>query len=375
MPALTEAYVELSTRSARLKHVIVLSDGAAPWDGLADLTGAMRSDGMTVSSVAVGGDADRSLLEMISELGGGRFYATNDPNNIPQIFVQETSTVARTNLVEEPFRAQPARRSQALRGIDWSATPYLLGYVQTRARRRAEVLLETERGDPLLARWRLGLGRVAVFTSDVKNRWAVEWVRNRVYPQFWAQVIRDLMRVEADEELAMRADVHEGVVRIVVDAIDASDRFINGLESTVEVTLPDGGGELVSLSQTAAGRYEGTFELSTYGSYLLSAEHEADGATVATSFGSFTYPYADEYLSFEPNWDLGRRAASLTGGSIDPSPSELWDPHGEEIEYRKELWPYALFCALLLFIFDLLFRRVRVLSREPVRWNSVVPRA
>ena len=89
---------------------------------------------MTVSTVAVGGDADRSLLEMISDLGGGRFHQTNDPNNIPQIFVQETSTVARTNLVEEPFRPVVTGRSQALRGIDWGST-FLLGYVQTRQRR------------------------------------------------------------------------------------------------------------------------------------------------------------------------------------------------------------------------------------------------
>ncbi len=375
LPALTEAYIELTTYSARLKHVIVLTDGAAPWEGISDITSAMRADGITVSAVAVGGDADRSLLEMIADLGGGRFHATNDPNNIPQIFVQETSTVARTNLVEEPFRAVPGRRSQATRGINWEASPYLLGYVQTSAKSRADVLLETERGDPLLARWRLGMGRVAVFTSDLKNRWAVEWVRSRMYPQFWAQVVRDMMRTESEEELAMHAEIREGVARITVDAIDEADRFINGLTSVVEVTQPDGTRVDVALPQVAAGRYQGDLELTQYGPYLLRAEHALDGNSIASSFGSVTYPYPDEFLTFEPTPELGRRAAALTGGTVDPTPEALWDPNGEEIEYRRELWPYALFAALALFFVDLLFRRVRVMSRKPVAWGKVAGRA
>ena len=372
LPALTEAYIELSTRSARLKHVIVLTDGAAPWEGISDITSAMRSEGITVSSVGVGGDAERSLLEMIAELGGGRFYATNDPNNIPQIFVQETAMVSRTNLVEEPFRAVPGRRSGATRGINWDAAPYLLGYVQTRAKSRAQVLLETERGDPLLARWRVGMGHVGVFTSDLKNRWAVEWVRESIYPQFWAQTIRDMMRVESEEELAMHTEVREGIARITIDAIDESDRFINGLQSEIEITHPDGSRARFPLHQVAAGRYQAEVELPEYGPYLLQAEHSLEGDTIATSFGSVTYPYPDEYLTFEATPEVGRRVAELTGGEVNPTVEALWDPLGEEVEYRRELWPFVLFAALGLFILDLLFRRVRVLSRKPVRWRSVV---
>ncbi len=374
-PALQEAFLEMMTTRARLKHVIVLTDGQAPWDGIADLASAMRAEGMTVSSVAVGREADRALLEMVAELGGGRFHATNDPNNIPQIFMQETTQVARTNLVEEPFRAVPVRRGQALRGINWESAPYLLGYVQTQARRGAEVYLETERGDPLYARWRVGLGRVAVFTSDIKNRWAVEWVRSSMYPQFWAQVVRDLMRVETEDTLDMDATIRDGVARIVVDAIDSGDRFVNGLESTVEVIGPDGSRESLELQQVAAGLYEATYELPAYGPYRLEAEHTLDGDTVAVSFGALTWPYPDEYQTFEPRVETGRRAAALTGGGIDPTPDELWDPGDELTEYRDELWPHALFAALALFVLDLLMRRVRLFGRRPIAWRSVLPSA
>jgi Ca-activated chloride channel family protein len=374
LPGLMDAYIALSERPVRLRHCIVLTDGAAPWDGISDLTTAMRNENMTVSSVAIGADADRSLLEMIAELGGGRFHATNDPNNIPQIFVQETSSVARTNLVDEPFRAVPSRRSQSIAGINWNSSPYLLGYVQTQARERAEVILKTERGDPLYARWRVGLGKVAVFTSDLKNRWAVEWVRNAIYPQFWTQAIRDLMRAETQEQLAMTSEVREGKARIVVDAIDQADRFINGLESIVRVSQPDGTRVDVTLQQTAAGRYEAEFELPEFGSYLFEAEHQREGRTVATSFGSLTYAYPEELLSTEVNFELGRAAAAVTSGRLNPTTAELWDPEGKTTEFRKELWPQVLFVGLGLWLLDLLFRRVRIGSSKPIPWAKVIVR-
>jgi uncharacterized protein YegL len=373
-PAMVEAYAEMIGTPARIRHVIVLTDGQAPWNGISEITSNLRSDGITVSSVAVGREADRSLLEMISELGGGRFYATNDPNNIPQIFVQETSQVARTNLVEEPFRPVPNRRSQALRGIDWTQVPYLLGYVQTRARPTAEVLLETENGEPLLARWRQGLGRVGVFTSDIKNRWSVEWVRSRVYPQFWAQVVRDMMRVRSEDTLAMDVRIHNGEARIIVDAIDNNDRFINQLQSHAEITGPAGTSIAVDLLQTAAGRYEAVVPLPEYGPYQVEAEHELDGDTVAISFASMTYPYPDELQTVEPRPELGRRAAQLGGGSINPTPAELWDAGDDLAEFKQELWPYALFAALALLIIDLLMRRVRMFGLKPIAWSRAIAR-
>jgi Ca-activated chloride channel family protein len=370
-PALQEAYLAMLDTAARIKHVIVLTDGQAPWDGIADITSSMRSDGITVSSVAVGREADSALLEMIAELGGGRFYQTNDPGNIPQIFVQETSQVARTNLVEEPFRAITSGRAAALRGIAWESAPYLLGYVRTQPKRGAELLLTTEQGDPLFARWRQGLGRVAVFTSDIKNRWAVEWVRSPLYPQFWAQAVRDMMRVQSSDELGMDAVVREGRAHIVVDAIDASDRFLNGLRSTVDITAPDGARSQVELRQVAAGRYEAVVPLASFGPYQLQAEHTLDGSVVATSFGAVTYPYPDEYLAVEPRPALARQAMATTGGLIDPAPAQVWDPGDALTEYREELWPWALFAALGVLVLDLLLRRVRFFGRRPVAWSQV----
>lgn len=374
LPGLSEAYVMLLDTSARRKHVIVLTDGQAPWDGIASLASAMRSSGITVSSVAVGREADRSLLEMIADLGGGRFHATNDPSNVPQIFVQETSQVARTNLIEEPFRAVPVRRSGATRGIPWESTPYFLGYVRTRAKRGAEVLLETERGDPLLARWRLGLGRVVVFTSDAKNRWSVEWVRSRWYPQFWAQLVRDSMRVRTDATLALRAEFREGGLDLSMDAIDGEDRWWNGLRSVVVARSETGTVRETELRATAPGRYEARWEAFEPGIWSVEARHFDGETQVATSRTTVTRSWPDELMSLGHDTERLGRIARAGGGRMDPGVASVWSTTGVQRTWREEFWPWMLFAALGLLVVDLLLRRIRLGRGRRVPWGEVAPR-
>src|SRR5688572_31980886 len=49
------------------------------------------------------------------------------------------------------------------------------------------------------ARWRVGTGWVVAWTSDVKNRWAADWLGWGGYPKFWAQIVRTAMRHKQHE--------------------------------------------------------------------------------------------------------------------------------------------------------------------------------
>ena len=71
---------------ARIKHVILLTDGQSPEEGIPELARVMRTEGITVSTVGLGADVNRGFLQNLASLGGGRAYLTNDPNNIPRIF-------------------------------------------------------------------------------------------------------------------------------------------------------------------------------------------------------------------------------------------------------------------------------------------------
>jgi Mg-chelatase subunit ChlD len=365
-PALQEAFNQLRGARAKVKHVILLSDGQSSYAGIEQLVDEMAGGRITVSAVGVGSGADQTLLQMIAERGGGRFYHTQDPRNIPKIFTKETTQVARSALVEEPVRVRPVKRANVIQGIDWGGAPALRGYVSTKPKPSSETLLVSHHGEPILSIWRQGLGKTAAFTSDVKSRWAAAWLRWRGYRQFWAQLVREVMRHRIQRSFEMRASVAQGQVRVTVDALDRADRFINGLDSTLALVDPARPGQRLKLPllQTAAGRYEARFRLPSYGSYLLQGTHKADGKLVAQSLASLSASYPEEYTHLLPDNGALGRAAAVTGGRLDPSPSALFDPGDERIRFSRAMWPWALYLALGLFLLDVLLRRVRIFGHR-----------
>jgi Ca-activated chloride channel homolog len=366
-PALDEAYRQLESVTAKVKHVILLSDGQAPYTGIAEAVEQATQQRITTSAVGVGDGADKTLLQMIAERGNGRFYFTEEATNIPRIFTKETTQVARSALVEEPVRVRPVKMASVLAGIDWGGAPSLKGYVSTKPKPLSEVLLVSHYGEPIFAIWRLGLGKTAAFTSDVKNRWGVNWLSWAGYSQFWAQAVREVMRHRIQRSFEMKAASEHGEVKVTVDAIDRADRFINGLESTLTVLDPrkPGAKQVVGLKQSAAGRYEAAFRLQRYGSFLLRASHKLEGKVVAESVTSISVPYPKEYVDLVQDKARLERVARIGGGKVDPTPAQVFDPGQERVRYHKDLWPRLLWVLMGLFLVDVLLRRVRIFGYAP----------
>jgi Ca-activated chloride channel homolog len=363
LPPLREANEMLRPASARVKHVILLSDGQARYEGIAELVDEMHAAGITVSTVGVGQGADKTLLRMMAARGGGRFYFTEEAENLPRLFTEEATEVARSALVEQPSRVSVVRRVEMIDGTGVEQAPALHGYVATKAKPMAETILAV--GDePLLARWRLGLGQTAAFTSDVKNRWGVQWLRWPGYARFWAQVVRSLMRHRLTEAFDLRTEVHAGRARVVIDAINRNDRFVNGLDTTLQLIDPERPGQRreITVAQTAAGRYEAEFPLDRHGAYVLKAVHRAEGRTVAESAGALALSYPPEYRWGTASRRLLERAAAATGGGEALSPQAVFDARGDLVRFHGELWPWVLGLVLALFLLDVVLRRVRLLG-------------
>jgi len=360
-PALDAAFSDLSAVRARFRHVILLTDGNTDESGLPTLAAAMRASGITVSTVGIGADVNRSLLSEIADVGGGRSHFTADPHHIPRIFVRETTEAMRSSVVEDYFLPQVERPADFLRGVGIEDAPWLRGFVATRARGApAEVLLTTETGEPLLARWRVGLGWSLAWTSDVKNRWAADWVRWPGYAPFFGGLVRAHLRRRAESELPLRAEVEGDEARLVVDALDDEDRFIDDLESLARIT-PEGGGEPfeLPLSMVAPGRYEARTPLPGFGAYAVAVEHRRGGTLVARSTGRIDHPYPEELADFTPRPERLAALAERTGGGAYSSPDDLRPQSGEQVTAEASLRAPVFFAALALFCAELLLRRVR----------------
>jgi Mg-chelatase subunit ChlD len=76
-PGLKEAY-DILHELPGPRHVIVITDGQSPTDGLRELVYDMFDSGITVSAVALGPDADQQLVDLIADGGGGRAYDVHD---------------------------------------------------------------------------------------------------------------------------------------------------------------------------------------------------------------------------------------------------------------------------------------------------------
>ncbi|UQA55092.1 VWA domain-containing protein [Polyangium aurulentum] len=372
-PALDAAYQDMTVTQARKKHVVLLTDGKASTSGIRDLVSAMIAESITVTTVGLGGDVDEQLLKMIADVGGGRYHSVPDPNNLPRIFTKETEMIARAAAVEEWFPVTQVGDAAFLRGVDVRTAPNLHGYVSTKMKPTpAQELLQSETEEPILARWRVGLGWTLAWTSDVKSRWSVEWLRWPGFEKFWGQLVHEHMRQKHRRELDMKAEVVNGRLRASVDAFGADERFENNLISRLNIIGPEPGGQTrsVDFRQTAPGRYEVDHPLEKYGSFLLRAEHtrEAEGGAmrqVAVSFGHVSNPYPKEYASFEPDVATLEKAAAATGAGVDPANiAAIFDPAGEKVTFHEELWSRFVYAAIAVFLLDLFVRRVRLFDRK-----------
>ena len=364
-PALREAHELLQTANAKIKHVILLSDGKAPDEGLADLVQDMRASRITVSAVGIGG-ADKSLLQLVTDHGDGRLYMTDDLAALPRIFMKETTEAQKSALVEDKVKALINKKAAMIEGTGVANAPALRGYVSTKPKPTSEVILISNLGEPLLARWRVGSGTSVAWTSDIKNRWSVDWLRWSGYPKFWAQIVRTSMRRKVFDSYDLSATVEDGRAQIVVDAIDDDDKFVNELETTLEVIDPKTSKavESITMHQNAAGRYLADFPVRSYGSYLLKAVHKRDGKTVAESMGSVALPYPAEYLKTSINTEVLLQAATISEGHTQVEPPKLFDPGDQKIDYTQDLWPWVLLFIAIGLVLDTYLKRLRILGHK-----------
>jgi Mg-chelatase subunit ChlD len=361
-PALEAAYDALSTNPARVKHVVLMTDGISPAGDYPHLTERMRAAGITLSTIGVGTDADVNLLQQLADLGSGRFYEGSDPFEVPQILVKETLEVARTAVVEEPFRPAVVGSSPILDGLAPNALPPLRGYVAVTPKPASLVVLGSHQGDAVLAEWQFGLGQVVAWTSDVQNRWSADWIEWPEFSRFWSQVVKRTVPAHVEQNVQTTVALEGARARIIVDSIADDRSFRNNLATTATLLAPDGGQSELRLAQSGPGRYEAVQPLGPPGAYLLQVvQRSPDGANlVAQQSTGFVTGQSAEYWQLRPNRALLEDLARATGGAELKSPAEAFVHDLQAPGAGRELWPILAALALVLFLVDVAVRRLRV---------------
>lgn len=365
-PALEEAYKAAAQSDARLKHIILLTDGQSFDADYAGLINRMRPAQVTLSTIGVGSDADTKLLTMLAQIGTGRYYFTERAQDIPKITTKETTIVTRSALVEGRVLPQPIEPSPILLGLSGGDLPPLAGYVATTSRPRANTVLATERGDPILAHWQFGLGRVVAWTSDTTGAWTPEWSTWPEAPRFWQQAVRWTMPEPTQPDFQVSALVLGDQVTLRVQSLRPDGRFADLLDTRATVIPPSGRGREVQLPQSAPGTYSLTTSVTEPGVYQARFVQYESGNAIHQEMVGFAVSGATELRSVGVNWPLLRRLASQTGGRELADPREAFardfTPEGQR---QTPLWPWVAAAGLLLFPLDVAFRRLRFVSHAP----------
>ncbi|HEX5431597.1 MAG TPA: VWA domain-containing protein, partial [Bryobacteraceae bacterium] len=350
-PALTEAYQRVLPAKAIYKHIVLLTDGISEEGDSLDLAKQASSRRITISTVGLGQDVNRSYLERIASLAGGKSYFLTDPQNLQQILLHDVLEHTGSTAVEKLLPAEVAKPAEILSGVGMETAPPLHGYVRFIAKPSAETILKIDEKEPLLARWQYGLGRSAVFTSDAKTRWASDWIQWKGYDKFWTNVARDLLPHARPGEASAEYDQASGGLvvnyrlgRGIAEPAAIPEIFVFG---------PNGFQKPIPVKKIAAGTFRGELPIGARQGLFRVRPLEESRAFPETGL----YRPEAELEDYGSNEALLKQVAAFTGGQFEPKPEDVFDPGRRSIPSTLQLWPGLLGLAVALSLAELLMRK------------------
>jgi Mg-chelatase subunit ChlD len=256
--------------------VLLVSDGRTSPADQARARAALRP-GIELSTVALGDEADRAFLGDLARSAGGRAFYPRRLDELPALAAREAVRVSGGRVVEERLALQPAVHP-VLAGIDTAALPAIGGYVVSVPRPGAQVALRSPLGDPILATSRHGLGKVAIYTADLRSPWSAglrAWTQG---PALLMQTARWVSRRVDHPFLHTEMAERDGQLHVTIDARDADGVFLTGLDVRATSRTPAGDTLDLALAPTGPGTYEAALPLTDPGPYTFAiAAVSADG--------------------------------------------------------------------------------------------------
>jgi Ca-activated chloride channel homolog len=365
---LKAAYDDLVKNPAKLRHIILITDGWSQSGAYDQFLADLKKAGITLSTIGTGGGSAR-ILQTLAQESGGRYYDAADATKIPDIFLKETIQTAGERIVEERFQPVPSAPSEILRGLDAGRLPVLLGYNATTAKGTATVALLTGRQDPLLAQWQYGLGRSVAWTSDARQQWAGQWIGTPEFGTLTAQLVGWVLPPQDEQGIDVRfTPGRDGDLGVEVTSLDDDGTPRNFFRTVVRMVAPDLTPVQATLQQVGPGHYAGSLRADQQGAYLVRVAQTREGAASASRTLGLVSPAAEEYrrLGVDRQALAGYAGAGsgrqLSTGSL----TDVWRHDIKADAFPTPIWPWLLVLAIVLVPIDIGVRRV-ALARSDLR--------
>ena len=321
-----------------------MTDGQSPMPSdYEEVIAEGRKNNITMSTVAIGSDADWSLLEDIAEYGGGRFYDVVDESTVPAILARETSMMTRTYIEDNPFY-------MTLGGVpEWTSlfsegVPQMNAYIATTAKSTATVAGISHKEDPVIAEWMYGLGRTVAFISDSTGKWTGDLARWGGYPAFWNTAVARLL--PSYEEVPYIISHERGGTYTVTDSSRKA--------AFLDIAVVDEAGQEVPFTSEplAPGKVRVTVDAKP-GLVFFGVSDDKGGLFEA----GISVPYSDEYKPAVPNVALMTKIAERTGGKVLEEPTEAFRNHPFKSGEKIRIAEWLILASMILFFIDITLRR------------------
>ena len=360
-PALDVGFDEISKSEADVRHIILLSDGKSSTgtkESYAKLIEQMRQSGTTLSTIAIGDDADTDLLQDLAEEGGGKYHAAATPQEIPQLTLQEAQSAGSQSVVRGEFQPIQSSASAIMTGFQPSDLPMISGYDYAESKSGAQTVLTSDRNDPILAKWQYGLGRVIAWTADDGVDFANEWQGWDGYADFWSNMVQWALPDPERGSVEVTSERSGSDALITLGSSGDQTDYVDLSNAKVTITAPDGKSAAgLTPYQSAPGEWQVRVANPQAGAYEIAVDTGSGSSTLST----FSVPPSPE---LKPNPEAGalmQQLADRTGGrvlSLD-DPGALFDApagDGSGMPSYTSIWWLPLSLSLALVLLELAYR-------------------
>ena len=362
--AMDEAVKQLERCDAQVKHILLLSDGSGDFSWTKQQYKHLEDETITVSTIALGVDADKLLMKEIADRSSGQFYFIEKANLLPEVFAKETYMAGSTYVRNGDFPLK-MYSSKFLEGLeeDMSSNPVpnIKTYIAATQKGGVNRVIETEEEDPILTTWQYGLGHTVAFNTTVSSTWNEQMASWSEYQALWKRMLdfATTSLISGDNAATAEKVGDRMRIRYVVDEIS------EGTSVEGKYTDPDGKTGSISFSQTEPGIYEAYIDADDMGMYEYVVTKHENGEVSNISASAFSIQYSDEYRPDVTN-DSYLKVLRLLGNEITEE-DNVWGTlkkvKGSAVDLSKTL----LILALALLILDIVSRQLGI---EPLAMVS-----
>jgi uncharacterized membrane protein len=322
--------ISMLTQMGGSKNIILMSDGKTQSEAATlEASKLAANEGIRIYTVGVGPTTNENLMQQVAEIGNGIYFRATEESRLKFIFgdpedeEQQGGTMGLVVLNQNHFITE---------GYEPKANIH--GFNQVVPKTTARLLLTTTTGEPILSVWRVGLGRVAAWSTDDGSEWAgdtLNKINSKIYARMFNWAIGDPDR---------KAESY----------IDAKDTIVN---EPTEITIK---------SPTPPEAPGVTFYKIDDDLYSAAMTPTTEGFQQVSN-AVFAANYAREYLGLGFNPELSKIALSTGGRVFDASDIDgivaQTEAHSKRIVNTKDRlgWPFIL-VAVVIYLVEIFIRRL-----------------